>query len=100
MLYSKPDENELAGLERLLKWLEPKTCRDVTGQTCGAILSDECDACIELEAAANLIRGIVERFKPPAPWTIEQKAALAEAFEVLQKAFPPIPKKEVPGEVR
>jgi len=100
MLYRKPDENEIAGLERLLKLTESKSCKDITGMSCGAILSDECDVCIELQAAGNLIREIVERFKPPAPWTIEQKAALANAFDVLQKAFPIIPKKEVQGEVK
>jgi len=49
-------EDELAGLKRLVKFVEPKSCTDITGEPCGCILSDECSACIEIDAALNWIR--------------------------------------------
>lgn len=52
----EPREDELAGLKRLVKFVEPRNCTDVTGEPCGCILSDQCDACIEIEAALDWIR--------------------------------------------
>lgn len=54
-----PDETELHGIERVLAFLEPKDCEAVTGKPCGAILSDECDACVELEAGIDFLRQMV-----------------------------------------
>lgn len=55
----EPDENELAGLERLVAWLKPKTCEDVTGKKCEAILSDECSPCIELSGAQEWLQEVI-----------------------------------------
>lgn len=50
--------DEIAGLKRLAKFIEKKNCEDVTGERCGAFLSDQCDVCIEIEAALVYIRNI------------------------------------------
>lgn len=51
-----PDESELGGLKRLLEFVQPKSCEEVTGKPCDCILSDECDVCIEIDAALHWIR--------------------------------------------
>lgn len=56
MVPATPDE--ISGLKRLVKFIEPKNCEDVTGEPCGIRLSDECDTCVEIEAALVYIRNI------------------------------------------
>lgn len=56
-----PQSTEIDGFKRLVKFMEPKNCRDVTGEPCGTVLSDECAACIEIEAAIVWLREAVER---------------------------------------
>jgi len=56
----EPTRTELSGLRRLLAWLEQKKCEDITNKPCGCIRSDECDACIELESAADFIRQTIK----------------------------------------
>lgn len=59
----EPSPTELDGIERIIKYLEPKNCEIITGQPCGCILSDQCFACIELEAGIDFLRETLARGK-------------------------------------
>lgn len=62
-----PDENEIAGLEMFVESVKKKTCTDFTGKPCGAILSDECFACVGLDAAFHWLKEAILEGKDAKP---------------------------------